>query len=86
VVVATKDDPYASLSLFEQPERKPRRRARSATPSVISDLTPRDNGHEDAMAAATVTEAPAAISFDQDDPLARARQRRLKAGYAQATA
>lgn len=88
VVVASKEDPFAGISLFEQAERKPRRRARSATPAAFSDPTPRGVDEVEDIASATVSQAApaAAIEFDADDPVARARQRRLKAGYAQATA
>lgn len=85
VVVASKEDPFAGVSLFEQTERKPKRRARSATPTVFTDLTPRDVDEPQAPAAAS--EAPAApVAIDTDDPIARARQRRMKAGYTQASA
>lgn len=86
VVVATKEDPVADLSLFEQAERKPKRRARAATPSAFTDLTPRAQEAGDAMPAEAVVEKPAPISIDPNDPVARARQRRMKAGYTQATA
>lgn len=88
VVVASKEEPYAGISLFEQAERKPRRRARSATPAAVTDPTPRGfDEAEEAASAAASTAAPAPeTTFDADDPLARARQRRLKAGYAQASA
>lgn len=84
VVIASKEDPFAGVSLFEPAERKPKRRARAATPSAFTDLTPRDE-----MVAEEPTAAPAAsepIALDPNDPIARARQRRMKAGYAQATA
>ncbi len=87
VVVASKDDPFAGISLFEDTERKPARRARSATPSIFSDLTPRDTGAEGEAAAAVATaKASEPVAIDLDDPIARARQRRMKAGYTQATA
>lgn len=85
VVVASKEDPFAGVSLFEQSERKPTRRARSATPSAFTDLTPRDESPVDEPVAAAVSEA-APITIDPNDPVARARQRRMKAGYMQATA
>jgi sec-independent protein translocase protein TatB len=80
--VASKEDPAADVSLFEPvaPERV--RRARKATPSIITDPTPRgvlsDLGIDDSE-----TVAPAVIA---DNPLARARQRRKNAGYAQRSA
>ena len=87
VVVASKEDPFAGVSLFEQAERKPTRRARSATPTVFTDLTPRDVDAPDEPASVAASEAASApIIIDTDDPIVRARQRRLKAGYAQATA
>lgn len=87
VVVASKEDPFAGISLFEDTERKPARRARSATPSIFSDLTPRDTGaDEETTAVATTAKAAEPVSIDLNDPIARARQRRMKAGYTQATA
>lgn len=85
IVVASKEDPFAGVSLFEQAERKPTRRARSATLNAFTDLTPRDTGEPEVVAAKREpTSTP--IAIDPDDPIARARQRRLKAGYAQASA
>lgn len=90
VVTASKEDPFASVSLFEQPERPTQRRARSATPRALTDLTPRDqpesgnDGVKDAPVKTSTT--PVAAVIDADDPIARARQRRLRAGYAQASA
>lgn len=87
VVVASKEDPFAGVSLFEQAERKPTRRARSATPSAFTDLTPRDADEPQTLVtAATAESSPAPVAIDADDPIARARQRRMKAGYAQASA
>jgi Sec-independent protein translocase protein TatA len=86
VVVASKEDPYASISMFEQAERKPKRRARAATPSIFTDPTPRDIEAMEPAVDTPKANAPAGIVIDADDPIARARQRRLKAGYAQATA
>lgn len=85
VVVASKEDPFAGVSLFEQAERKPTRRARSATPKAFTDLTPRDSDEPEAHVDTSVA-ASAPIIIDTDDPIVRARQRRLKAGYAQASA
>lgn len=87
VVVASKEDPFAGISLFEEAERKPVRRARSATPSIFSDLTPRDAAPDGATDTA-VRPAMAAepIAIDPNDPIARARRRRITAGYTQATA
>jgi TatA/E family protein of Tat protein translocase len=88
VVNASKEDPFASISLFEQPERPTKRRARSATPSALTDLTPRDiaGDEPDTLADTSSASAPAPVVIDADDPIARARQRRRRAGYAQATA
>lgn len=87
VVVASKEDPFAGVSLFEQAERKPARRARSATPAAFTDLTPRDIEEPEAANVITAREAASApITIDTDDPIARARQRRQKAGYTQASA
>ncbi len=87
VVVASKEDPFAGISLFEDSERKPVRRARSATPSIFSDLTPRETGNDgDATAATTTAKVAEPVAIDSNDPIARARQRRMKAGYTQATA
>jgi hypothetical protein len=72
--------------MFEQTERKPKRRARAATPSIFTDPTPRDIEEMEPSVDTAKATAPADIVFDADDPIARARQRRLKAGYAQATA
>lgn len=83
---ASKEDPYASLSLFEQPERPTKRRARSATPSALTDLTPRIGEESTANAGAEKAADPVAEVFDADDPISRARQRRLRAGYAQLSA
>lgn len=89
VVVASKDDPFAGVSMFEQSERKPKRRARSATPSMFTDLTPRDSGEDvrqDTIVSTSTERESSASDIDPNDPIARARQRRMRAGYAQATA
>lgn len=80
--VATKDDPDSDVSLFVPEPPKRERRARRATPSVITDLTPRDISHaEDAM-----PEAMTPPVSPVDDALARARARRRNAGYARPSA
>lgn len=80
--VATKEDPVSDFSMFapEAPVRT--RRSRRATPSVISDPTPRmlDGQQDEAAATSTPDIAPV------DSALARARQRRQRAGYAQRSA
>jgi len=86
VETASKEDPYASLSLFEQPERPTKRRVRSATPSALTDLTPRIGEESTANAGAEKAADPVSEVFDADDPISRARQRRLRAGYAQLSA
>jgi len=82
--VATKEDPAADVSLFEPAAPQRSRRARRATPSVITDPTPRD-----IFAVSTDDETAAkdlVAAFNPDDPLARARQRRRNAGYSQRSA
>lgn len=86
VETASKEDPYASLSLFEQSERPTKRRARSATPSALTDLTPRIGEETAATVVAEKAAEPVAEMFDADDPISRARQRRLRAGYSQLSA
>ena len=85
VPVATKEDPAADVSLFEPAAPQRERRARRATPSVITDPTPRD-----IVIQAPQEKASQASDFvaaiNADDPLARARQRRRNAGYAQRSA
>lgn len=80
--VATKDDPDSDISMFapEAPVRA--RRSRRAIPSIISDPTPReaDGQFEEVAAASAPSVSPV------DSALARARQRRQSAGYAQRSA
>src|SRR5699024_1243690 len=80
--VATKDDPDSDFSMFTQEAPKRVRRSRRATPSVISDPTPRvmNGQHEDESATSSPDVAPV------DAALSRARQRRQRAGYAQRSA
>lgn len=79
--VATKEDPDSDFSMFAQEAPTRTRRARRATPSVISDPTPRlldaERGDES---------APAPDVAPVDSAVARARQRRQHAGYAQRSA
>lgn len=81
--VASKEDPLADFALFEGERKTTRRRSRSATPSAITDLTPRDIFGD---AEAEVAEkSPASEPVDLsaiEDPVARARARRQSAGYA----
>lgn len=87
-VVATKEDPLADFAMFEGEKKETKRRARSATPSAITDLTPRDifGEEEPQIAEKTPTVAPTPISelLESDDPVARARARRRNAGYVRA--
>ena len=78
--VATKDDPDSDISMFalEAPTRT--RRTRRATPSIITDPTPREMSVADREPA---TNEPMVGVSPVNDAIARARQRRLNAGYAQ---
>lgn len=81
--VATKEDPYSDISVFAPAEPVRVRRARRATPSVITDRTPR----QFAVSESEVAESTGTVSAGQvDDAIARARQRRRAAGYAQRSA
>lgn len=82
-LVATKEDPLADIALFEGEKKETRRRSRSATPSAITDLTPRDIFGDEEPEVAEKTPEPVDISA-MDDPIARARARRRSAGYARA--
>jgi TatA/E family protein of Tat protein translocase len=77
--VATRDDPYSDVSMFQPEPPKRERRARKATPAVITDLTPRSRAD---VAQEAGFEAPVAAITPVDDALARARARRRSAGYA----
>lgn len=79
-LVATKEDPLADFALFEGEKKETRRRARSATPSAITDLTPRATYVEPEPEVAEKTQV--ADLATSDDPVARARARRRTAGYA----
>lgn len=81
--VATKEDPYSDISVFAPSEPERTRRSRHATPSVISDRTPRQIA---ASTADVVESAESASLAPVDDAIARARQRRRAAGYAQRSA
>lgn len=81
-LVATKDDPLADFAMFEGEKKETRRRARSATPSAITDLTPRGVFGDSEPEVAVST--PVADLATSDDPVARARARRRTAGYARA--
>lgn len=81
--VATKADPDSDFSMFAVDAPTRTRRTRKATPSVISDPTPRGmNGDTD---AATEAQSIATVP-PVNDAIARARQRRQNAGYAQRSA
>ncbi len=81
--VATKEDPLADFALFEGERKSTKRRSRSATPSAITDLTPRDifGEAEPEVAEKTPRSEPVDISAIED-PVERARARRRTAGYA----
>ncbi len=83
--VATKEDPLADLQLFEGEKRKTKRRSRSAAPSAITDLTPRDvfGDAEPEVAEKSPSTEPVDISAIED-PVERARARRRSAGYVRA--
>jgi TatA/E family protein of Tat protein translocase len=81
-LVATKEDPLADFALFEGEKKETKRRARSATPSAITDLTPRAIYAESEPEVAE--KSPLADITTSDDPVARARARRRTAGYARA--
>ncbi len=81
-LVATKEDPLADFALFEGEKKETKRRARTAAPSAITDLTPRDIFGEAEPQVAEKT--PMADLATSDDPVARARARRHTAGYARA--
>lgn len=81
-LVASKEDPLADFALFEGEKKETKRRARSATPSAITDLTPRAIFAESEPELAEKT--PLADLATSDDPVARARARRRTAGYARA--
>lgn len=82
-LVATKEDPLADFALFEGERKETRRRSRTAAPSAITDLTPRDifGDTEPELAEKTPVKVDLAAS---DDPVDRARARRRAAGYARA--
>lgn len=81
--VASKEDPLADFALFEGEKKSSKRRSRSAAPSAITDLTPRDifGETEPEVAEKTPTSGPLDLSAIED-PVARARARRRSAGYA----
>lgn len=82
--VATKDEPDIDFSLYEVSAPERTRRTRKATPSMITDPTPRNTfTFVDTDTASDVTDV---LSANADDPIARARQRRRNAGYANRSA
>lgn len=81
--VATKDEPDIDFSMFEVTAPERTRRARTATPSMITDPTPRGLfSPEEAELPGDVAGSASA----NEDPIARARQRRRNAGYAKRSA
>lgn len=81
-VTASREDPTASISLFEPSAPRRERRARKATLSVFGEATPRTSVAAEATDVMERSGEPTVKVIDPDDPLARARQRRLTAGYA----
>lgn len=90
---ASREDPAADISLFEPKpvERAPR--SRRATPSGISDLTPRLSELEPVLPSTSPTDggtgrstAKSTVRSASDDALVRARERRRSAGYARTSA
>ncbi len=89
IPVASREDPAAGISLFEPVAVERSRRSRTATPSVIGDRTPRGVLREPELATpttVTTTVGAEPVLALTDDPLARTRQRRRTAGYAQRSA
>ncbi|MBA2247668.1 MAG: twin-arginine translocase TatA/TatE family subunit [Chloroflexia bacterium] len=88
IPVASREDPAAGISLFEPVAIERSRRSRTATPSAIGDRTPRGLAPdpEPTTPSAVTAPAPERAATAVDDPLARARQRRRTAGYAQRSA
>lgn len=83
--VATKEDPLADFALFEGEKKETKRRSRTAAPSAITDLTPRDVFGIDDPEVAEKTPVSVPLDLTElDDPVARARARRRTAGYARA--
>lgn len=81
---ASREDPTASVSLFEPAAPRRERRTRKATLASFGESTPRtlqavetSGGVEERAEV-----APASRVIDPNDPLVRARQRRQSAGYA----
>lgn len=73
--VASKEDPLADFEVFAPPARETKRRARTASPRAITDLTPRDFFSEPSAAQDGDAMDLSAI----EDPVARARARRRQA-------
>lgn len=83
-LVASKEDPLADFALFEGERKESRKRSRSAAPSAITDLTPREV-FADPEVVEVASKSPVAVDLASiDDPIARARARRRAAGYARA--
>lgn len=82
-LVATKEDPLADFSLFEGERKETRKRKRTAAPSAITDLTPRDIFGESESEVAEKTPEKVNLAAS-DNPVDRARARRQQAGYARA--
>jgi len=82
-LVATKEDPLADFALFEGERKETRKRKRSATPSAITDMTPRDIFGDNEPDVAEKTPVSVDLAASQN-PVDRARARRHQAGYARA--
>lgn len=81
--VASKEDPLADFALFEGEKKSTKRRSRSAAPSAITDLTPRDLFGDTEPEVAEKTPVSESVDLSAiEDPVARARARRRTAGYA----
>lgn len=91
---ATRDDPDADMSLFEPKPVERARRSRKATPTNISDLTPRFqdlepvSGSRSGAANDGDRQSPSGSPSRSasEDALVRARERRRSAGYARTSA
>ncbi len=77
IVVASKDDPLSDFSLFSPEPARRERRVRRAVPTASGDGG--ENGHGSPSQIGDQVSAPGSVTGD--DPLSRARQRRLAAGY-----
>ena len=84
-VTASREDPTASISLFEPSAPRRERRTRKATLASFGEATPRTSDAVETVALVERSDETVLKTIDLNDPLARARQRRLSAGYARRT-